>query len=147
MAFLAEKCTEILRADKEIGGNGFQSQFRVHIVLFNKKLDLCDQGGFAGDCIFSKVFQYRVITETNGGDMVEQGTKKIHMEPDSVKEAVHFKDGYGEGQRWDLYVSITGKDGSCIAQNSYRDIFALSSGVKGHPERMSHETGMRIYWA
>ena len=88
-----------------------------------------------------------VITESKGRDMVEQGTKKIHMEPDSVKEAVHFKDGYGEGQRWDLYVSITGKDGSCIAQNSYRDIFALSSRVKGHPERMSHETGMRIYWA
>jgi len=65
----------------------------------------------------------------------------------SVKEAVHFRDGYGEGQRWDLYVSITGKDGNCIAQNSYRDIFALSSRVKGHPERMSHETGMRIYWA
>lgn len=88
-----------------------------------------------------------VITESKGGDMVEQGTKKIHMEPDSVKEAVHFKDGYGERKRWDLYVSITGKDGSCIAQNSYRDIFALSSRVKGHPERMSHETGMRIYWA
>lgn len=88
-----------------------------------------------------------VITESKGGDMVEQGAKIIHMEPDSVKEAVHFKDGYGEGQRWDLYVCITGKDGSCIAQNSYRDIFTLSSRVKGHPERMSHETGMRIYWA
>ena len=88
-----------------------------------------------------------VITESKGGDVVEQGAQKIHMEPDSVKEAVHFKDGYGEGQRWDLYVSITDKDGSCITQNSYRDIFALSSRVKGHPERMSHETGMRIYWA
>lgn len=88
-----------------------------------------------------------VITETKGGNVVGQGAEKIHMEPDSVKEAVHFRDGYGEGQRWDLYVSITGKDGNCIAQNSYRDIFALSSRVKGHPERMSHETGMRIYWA
>lgn len=88
-----------------------------------------------------------VITETEGGDVVEQGTIKICMEPDSVGEAVHFQKGYGEGQRWNLYVSITGKDGDCIAQNSYKDIFVLSSGVKGHPERMSHETGMRIYWA
>ena len=61
MTFLAEKCTEILRTDKEIGGNRFQSQFRVHIVLFNIKLDICNQGGFAGDCIFPKVFQYRGI--------------------------------------------------------------------------------------
>ena len=67
-------------------------------------------------------------------------TAKIHMEPDSVREIIHFPEGYGEGQRWNLYVSMTDHEGNCIAQNSYRDIFALSSRVKGHPERMSHET-------
>ncbi|MCA5963100.1 hypothetical protein LC724_25585 [Blautia sp. RD014234] len=88
-----------------------------------------------------------VITETESGNVVEHNNGKIHMEPDSVREIIHFPEGYGEGQRWNLYVSMTDHEGNCIAQNSYRDIFALSSRVKGHPERMSHETGMRIYWA
>ena len=88
-----------------------------------------------------------VITETESGNIIAQESVKIQMEPDSAQEAVHFKEGCGEGQRWNLYVSIRDKEGNCIAQNSYKDIFALSPRVKGHPERMSHETGMRIYWA
>lgn len=88
-----------------------------------------------------------VITETESGDIIAQESVKIQMEPDSAQEAVHFKEGCGEGQRWNLYVSIRDREGNCIAQNSYKDIFALSPRVKGHPERMSHETGMRIYWA
>lgn len=88
-----------------------------------------------------------VITETESKKIVVENTVKIQINPDSVQEVAGFEDNFGEGQRWNLYMCITDRDGVCLAQNFYEDIFALAPRVKGHPDRMSHETGMRIYWA
>lgn len=38
------------------------------------------------------------------------------------------------------------QNGRVIASNHYEDLFVMPEHVKGHPERMSHEIGMRIYF-
>ena len=43
--------------------------------------------------------------------------------------------------------TLTDSEGNCIARNKYEDIQTLLPRVKGHPDRMSHEFGMRLYWA
>jgi beta-mannosidase len=46
-----------------------------------------------------------------------------------------------------IHASITARDaaGRIVAANRYRDIFGHPPHVKGHPARMSHELGMRLY--
>jgi beta-mannosidase len=46
-----------------------------------------------------------------------------------------------------IHASITACDatGSIVAANRYQDMFGHPPHVKGHPARMSHELGMRLY--
>ena len=45
-----------------------------------------------------------------------------------------------------LYLFFLTEMGKCVAKNTYQDICTLLSRVEGHPDRMSHEFGMRLYW-
>ena len=44
-------------------------------------------------------------------------------------------------------VVVRDSDGKVIATNRYRDMFNHPAHVKGHPTRMSHEYGVRLYTA
>ena len=58
-----------------------------------------------------------------------------------------FEKEYGKGKKWNLTLILSDNSGKCMAKNTYQDICTLLSRVDGHPDRMSHEFGMRLYWA
>lgn len=88
-----------------------------------------------------------IITEAFSGNLVEKGTVTAEIQADSCIKAKEFESGYGKEQKWNLTLILSDYDGKCIAKNTYQDICTLLSRVDGHPERMSHEFGMRLYWA
>ena len=59
----------------------------------------------------------------------------------------HIEKEYGKGKKWNLTLILSDNNGKCMAKNTYQDICTLLSRVDGHPDRMSHEFGMRLYWA
>lgn len=42
---------------------------------------------------------------------------------------------------------ILERDGKVLACNHYADLLHMPEHIKGHPSRMSHEIGARLYWA
>jgi beta-mannosidase len=52
-----------------------------------------------------------------------------------------------DGRRLDVRLSATGPDGRLLARNRYDALFDHPPHVAGHPHRMSHELGMRVYFA
>ncbi|WEV67312.1 hypothetical protein OZX72_08790 [Bifidobacterium sp. ESL0769] len=49
------------------------------------------------------------------------------------------------GHRWDAELSLQDSSGTVIAENTYADIFNHPQHPKGHPNRISHEYGIRLY--
>jgi len=50
-----------------------------------------------------------------------------------------------DGRRFDVQISVRNADSRLVAQNRYQDMFAHPAHPEGHPHRMSHELGMRLY--
>ncbi|MCI6006565.1 MAG: glycoside hydrolase family 2 TIM barrel-domain containing protein [Blautia sp.] len=88
-----------------------------------------------------------VIIDADTGEVVEQNQVKIDVNEDCCLKVKEFPEDYGKERKWNLSLTLTDSQGKCLAANSYTDIFHLLKRVKGHPERMSHEIGMRLYWA
>ena len=88
-----------------------------------------------------------IITETLNGELVEKGSVKAEVPADSRVMVKTFEKEYGKGKKWNLTLILSDNSGKCMAKNTYQDICTLLSRVDGHPDRMSHEFGMRLYWA
>lgn len=88
-----------------------------------------------------------IITDGETGELVEENSRVIDLEEDSCKKVFAFPKEYGYGKKWNVFLVMKDAKGNYLAQNRYTDICTLLSRVKGHPDRMSHETGMRLYWA
>ncbi|MBS7175968.1 MAG: hypothetical protein KH056_07290, partial [Clostridiales bacterium] len=39
------------------------------------------------------------------------------------------------------------KDGEAVCSNHYEDLFNMPEHTHGHPSRITHEMGMRLYFA
>ncbi len=88
-----------------------------------------------------------VITDGGTGEIIRKGKKQIECRADSVSEAENLDIKNPGKKNWNVSLKLIDKNGVCIARNFYQNIFHLSPRVAGHPERMSHELGMRLYWA
>ena len=86
-------------------------------------------------------------TVMEGETVIEHHCEKCDMGPDSCIHVADFPEGYGKDKHWNVFLKLTDSEGNCIARNKYEDIQTLLPRVKGHPDRMSHEFGMRLYWA
>jgi beta-mannosidase len=47
----------------------------------------------------------------------------------------------------EITLALYGPTGTILAQNRYRDPVTQPPHPEGHPQRMDHELGMRLYWA
>lgn len=101
-----------------------------------------DTDGALGECELTWI-----ITETLNGELVEKGSVKAEVPADSRVMVKTFEKEYGKGKKWNLTLILSDNSGKCMAKNTYQDICTLLSRVDGHPDRMSHEFGMRLYWA
>ncbi len=96
-----------------------------------------------GDEAMDQLTVEYVFTDEKG-DVVATESKAIRMDADDIVEC------------WKLDLKLSGtincalilrKGDKIIASNHYEDLFNFPGHVKGHPSRMSHETGMRLYFA
>lgn len=86
-----------------------------------------------------------VFTDENG-DVITSGVCSLTLGAD---DAVHVCDIplKAEDHKCVNCALILMKDNKVLAANHYEDLFNMPEHVEGHPERISHEIGMRLYFA
>jgi beta-mannosidase len=85
-------------------------------------------------------------TDQNGA-VLARGTSTVACPADSSVRVASLDLRRAEGVIAGARLSATSADGRLLARNRYDDLFGHPAHVEGHPERMSHELGMRIYSA
>lgn len=126
----------ILESNAPVGAFAKHKDYLDSLYIVN------DTDGTLGECELTWI-----ITETLKGELVEKGSVKAEVPADSRVMVKTFEKEYGKGQKWNLTLILSDNNGKCMAKNTYQDICTLLSRVDGHPDRMSHEFGMRLYWA
>lgn len=86
-----------------------------------------------------------LITDENGEEIVS-GMKNIIIGADSIEEIWEFEESIQKGSVYHVSLWLE-KDGKILAKNQYHDVFYMPEHTPGHPVRMSHETGCRLYQA
>lgn len=86
-----------------------------------------------------------VFTDENG-DVIASNTCSLTLGAD---DAVHVCDIdlKAEDSKRVNCALILMKQGKVLYSNQYEDLFNMPKHVEGHPERISHEIGMRLYFA
>jgi beta-mannosidase len=94
-----------------------------------------------GDC----VAEWTVTSEA--GHQVTQGKSSSHLGPDSHVRIGDLAFPVTKGAVYQIKLVLRGPDGRELARNVYRDPFNHPAHPRGHPERIDHELGMRLWWA
>lgn len=82
------------------------------------------------------------------GIAIAQGEQSVACGPDSAHRVAGLSIADDEQAGMvQAAVVVRGSDGEVIATNRYRDMFNHPAHVEGHPTRMTHEYGMRLYTA
>ena len=75
------------------------------------------------------------------------GNKSVSIPEDCIMPIAKLRFGLADAGVVNLSLILTDEEGEVIAKNRYLDIAHMPEHVKGHPSRMSHEFGVRLYWA
>ena len=94
-----------------------------------------------GDC----GLYYTVATDC--GDIILEGEKNIYVGADISFRACDFEFDVKSDLIYNVALKLKDQNGRIIAQNIYRDAFNHPEHPKGHPKRVSHEYGMRLFEA
>ena len=86
-----------------------------------------------------------VFTDENGS-VIDSQNCPLRLHADSV---VHVCDINLKAKKHGVVncALILMRQGRVIATNHYEDLFNMPDHIEGHPERISHEIGMRLYFA
>lgn len=115
-------------------------------VKYKDKLDGIYVVNDLDDSYNNCTLQWTIIDHATG-KMVCSDTKQIDIAADSITEAKSLGIKNTDNKNWNVALKLLDKKGVCIAKNTYQNIFYLPNRVDGHPQRMSHELGMRLYRA
>jgi beta-mannosidase len=80
------------------------------------------------------------------GTAVDSGSKNVNITEDSRIKITDLSFEVDDGRNYKVCLYLKDSRGRILARNIYNDAFHHPAHPKGHPERMSHETGMRLYW-
>ena len=94
-----------------------------------------------GDCWLS----WQVTDET--GRLVEQGESSLYLEGDSAVRVCDFTFPVNTEKQYTISLLVHDNEGKLLTKNRYVDPFHHPCHPEGHPHKMSHELGMRLYWA
>ena len=89
----------------------------------------------------------RWVVTGAGGCRITEGERTVDLPADSalrVSDLV-FPTRPEETQRVSLWIHDS--SGALLCENVYEDPFRHPPHPKGHPSRMNHDIGMRLYWA
>ena len=78
-------------------------------------------------------------------DRKEMGKKNIEITQDSLVLVEELNISRVNQPEVDIYLVLK-REGKILTTNHYEDIFNQPEHVKGHPHRMNHELGCRLYW-
>ena len=84
---------------------------------------------------------------TGGGELVCEGERTVYIGADAAVRVCDFTLDIDNTLSYNVSLILTGPDGKTITRNVYRDAFNHPEHPKGHPNRMTHEYGMRLYEA
>lgn len=85
---------------------------------------------------------------SDSGEVCLQGEKTISLPADGticISDELSLHPA--SEKRCDVFIVMTDEKGNVLAGNSYPDIFKTLTHPKGHPMRIDHELGMRLFWA
>jgi beta-mannosidase len=87
------------------------------------------------------------MVSNEGGSMVVQGEQKLDIISDSVQKVTDLSFSIEQECTYTVSLYVRNSEGQLLAKNIYKDAFHHPAHPKGHPHRMSHELGVRLYWA
>ncbi|MCC7354227.1 MAG: beta galactosidase jelly roll domain-containing protein [Anaerolineae bacterium] len=91
------------------------------------------------------VVSWRVVDES--GTLVAEGESRVDLSADAAVRVSDLTFAVQPEKQYRVSLFLRDASGSLLAQNVYRDPFHHPPRPQGHPERMSHELGMRLYSA
>jgi len=86
------------------------------------------------------------VTAPDGAE-IASGTAELRLGPDSHVRVCDLAFPVAQGARINVALTLAAADGRVLARNVYRDPFNPPPHPAGHPLRMDHEIGMRLWWA
>lgn len=86
-----------------------------------------------------------VITDGNH-KVIAKSEKEINLGKDSIVKVCDLDIDVSQFESINVALLLI-KDGEILAANHYEDVLNMPEHVKGHPSRMNHEFGMRLYFA
>jgi beta-mannosidase len=84
---------------------------------------------------------------SGSGEEVSKGRAAVTLGPDSHVRVADLDFRPQEGTAYHILLSLRSRDGRELARNIYRNPFQPQPHPEGHPNRMDHEIGMRLWWA
>jgi beta-mannosidase len=89
----------------------------------------------------------RWIVSDPDGKILAQGQADLKLGADSRVRICDLHLPVKAGRTCNISLSLTDATGKVLATNMYRDPFNPPKQPTGHPARMDHEIGMRLWWA
>jgi beta-mannosidase len=86
------------------------------------------------------------VTDENG-NRIAQGSKDTVLASDNAIRIVGLDFAVDTGKVYNVHLMLSDDCGCILAQNHYYDAFRYLLHPKGHPLRIDHELGMRLFWA
>lgn len=86
---------------------------------------------------------YIININQNSREELYYHTGQINLGPDSLLEPLTLNERFGD--HIDIHLVLRQGD-SILASNFYHDIYNMPVHIKGHPQRISNEYGIRLYW-
>jgi beta-mannosidase len=87
-----------------------------------------------------------MVSDENGS-IVAQGEHKLDITPDSVQKVTDLSFSIKPESSYTVSLYVRNGEGQQLAKNIYKDAFHHPVHPNGHPHRMNHELGVRLYWA
>ncbi|MCY3022725.1 MAG: beta-galactosidase [Planctomycetota bacterium] len=82
---------------------------------------------------------------SESGAEVARGSKVLDIPADCRVRVADLSFPVKREERYRVCLTLAGPDGAILASNRYDDPFHHLSRLPGYPERMDHETGMRLW--
>lgn len=79
--------------------------------------------------------------------LVASGERDIQVDGDSLSHVSELAFEVDDSRTYRVHLNVIDAAGRTIASNRYDDPFHHPIHVKGHPWRMNHELGVRVYYA
>ncbi len=81
------------------------------------------------------------------GRSIQANEAKVTIGGDSLLKVVDLTNYQAPYPGLSVSLALFAPNGDLLAKNDYEDVFEMPEHIEGHPSRMSHEYGVRLFWA